>query len=47
MVLETHIKLCVTKSDFPEIFFLPQNLGKWTKNWRKTEFFELIEKFGR
>ena len=25
---------------------LPQNLGKWTKNWLKTGCFEFIERFG-
>ena len=30
MVLETHMKLCVTELDFPEnIFFVP-NIGKMT-----------------
>ena len=27
-------------------FFLPQNLGKWTRNGSKTGFFEFIERFG-
>ena len=42
MVLETHMKLCVTE---PEIF-LPQKLGKWTTNGPKIGFFEFIETFG-
>ena len=41
MVLETHMKLCVTELDFPGKFFLPQN---W-KNGPKTGLFELIGKF--
>ena len=44
MVLETHMKLCVTEPDFPGKFFLPQKLGKWTQNGPKTEFFEFIRK---
>ena len=32
MVLETHMKLCVTVPDFLEKLFLPQKLGKWAKN---------------
>ena len=32
MVLETHMKLCVTELDFPGKFFLPQKWGKWAKN---------------
>ena len=38
MVLENHMKLCVTEPDFPEKIFLPQ---KWAKTW----YFEFIEKF--
>ena len=38
MMLETHMKLCVTESDSPEKNFLPQKLGKWAKNGLKTEF---------
>ena len=45
MVQETHMKLCVTVLDFPEKFFLPPKLGKWTKN-EPTGFFEFIEKYG-
>ena len=26
--------------------FLPKNLGKWSKNWPKTGFFEFIDRFG-
>ena len=39
MVLESHMKLCVTEPDFPEKNFLAKNL-------ENTEFFEFIEKFG-
>ena len=39
------MKLCVTESGFPEKFFLLPKLGKWTKDGRKTGFFEFIEKF--
>ena len=45
MVLETHMKLCVTEPDFPGNFFLPQKFGKWTQNGTKTGFFEFIGKF--
>ena len=42
MVLESHMKLCMTELDFPEKIF-------WTKNQKngpETGFFEFIEKFG-
>ena len=42
MVLETHMKLCVTARFSGKILFAP----KWTQNRPKTEFFEFIEKFG-
>ena len=45
MMLETHMRLCVTEPDFPEKIF-SQKLGKWTKNGPKTGIFEFIEKFG-
>ena len=45
MVLETHMKLCVTEPEFPEKCSLPQKLGKWTQNEPKTGFFEFIGKF--
>ena len=35
MVLETHMKLYVTESDFLEKNFLPPKLGKWIKNGSK------------
>ena len=31
MMLETHMKLCVTEADFPEKKNFPQKLGKWAK----------------
>ena len=37
MVLETHMKLCITELDFRGNFFLSQKLGKWTQ-WTKTVF---------
>ena len=46
MLLETHMKLCVTEPDYPGNFFLRQKLGKnWTKNESKTCLFGFIEKF--
>ena len=44
MVLETHIKLCVTEPDFPGNFFLSQKWGKWAKNGPEPEFFEFTGK---
>ena len=38
MVLEYHVKLCVTEPDFPGKFSLSPKLGKWAKN-----FFNLLE----
>ena len=46
MVLEIYMKLCVAEPDFPDNFFLPPKLRKWTKNGPKTWFFEFIEKLG-
>ena len=46
MVLETHMTLCVTKPDFMEKNVLPQKMGKWTKNGKKTRCFEFSEKCG-
>ena len=49
MVLETHMKLCMTELDFPGKKNLPppqKKFGKWAKNGPKTEFFEFSEKFG-
>ena len=44
MLLETHMKLCMTDPDFPGNIFLPQKWGKWTKSGPKTGFFEFIGK---
>ena len=35
IVLETHVKFCVTEPDFLEKLFLTPKLGKWTKNGPK------------
>ena len=35
----------VAEPDFLEKCFLPQKLGKWTKNGPKTIFLEFMEKF--
>ena len=43
MVLETHIKLCVTKVDFPGKFFLTQNWENGPKMDQKQGFFNLLE----
>ena len=43
MVLETHMKLCVTEPDFPEKCFWPPKLGKWTKNGPKQGFLNLLK----
>ena len=37
MVLESHVKLCVTEPDFPGKFFLPQKLGQWAQNGPKAQ----------
>ena len=39
MVLEIHMKLCMTEPDFPENFFLPPKLGKWVKYELETGYF--------
>ena len=43
MVLETHMKSCVTEPDFLETIFLPPKLENWTKNGAKTGFFKLLK----
>ena len=45
MVLETHMKLGVTKPDFLGKK-LPPKLGKWSKNGLNTGLFEFIEESG-
>ena len=44
MVLEIHMKLCVTEPDFPENFVYPQNRENGQKRGQK-RFFEFIENF--
>ena len=39
MVLETQMKLCMTEPHFPGKIFLPQKLGKWTRNGQKKQGF--------
>ena len=46
MVLEFHVKLCMTEPDFQGKFLLPSKLGKWAINGQKTGFFEFSGKFG-
>ena len=45
MMLETHMKLCVTEPHFPEIFFCPKIWENGPKMDLKQGFFEYIEKF--
>ena len=45
MVLESHVKLCVTEPDFPGKFFLPQKSRQWAQNGPKAGGFEFIGKF--
>ena len=44
MVLEFHVKLCVTEPDLLGKLFLPQKLGKWTQNESKQGFFSIYWK---
>ena len=46
MLLETHMKLCMTESDFWEKKIFASKLAKWTKNGIKTGYSEFIEKCG-
>ena len=39
MVLESHMKVCMTEPNF-----LAQKLGKWFQNGPKTGLFQFIEK---
>ena len=43
MVLETYVKLYVTKPDFPEIFFCPKNWENGTKMDLKQGFLNLLK----
>ena len=45
MVLESHVKLCVTEPDFPGKLFLPQKVGKWAQKGPETGFFQFARKF--
>ena len=46
MVLESHVKLCLTEPDFLGKIFLPPELGKWAQNGSETGFFQFVGKFG-
>ena len=46
MLLEAHMKLCLTEVYFAKKYFLHLKLGKCTKNGLKTGFFEFIEELG-
>ena len=39
MVLETHMKLCVTEPDFLEKIFLAAKIGKMDRKWAKNKAF--------
>ena len=43
MVLETHMKFCVTEPDFPEKNFLPQNWENGPKMGQKQDFLNLLK----
>ena len=43
MVLEAHMKLCVTEPDFAEIFFCPQNWENKLKIGQKQGFLNLVK----
>ena len=43
LVLETHIKLCMTEPDFLDNFFLTQNLENGPKMGQKQGFFNLLK----
>ena len=45
MVLEAHMKLCVTERDFATKKKV-SNIGKLDQKWAKKKFFEFIETFG-
>ena len=53
MVLEAHMKLCVTERDFAKKKNKKKtkkkkvsNIGKLDQKWAKKKFFEFIETFG-
>ena len=43
MVLEIHVKLCVTEPDFPKIIFCPQNWENRPKMGQKQVFLNLLQ----
>ena len=43
MVVETHMKLCVTEPDFTGNFFCPKNWENGPKMDQKQSFFNLLE----
>ena len=43
MVLEIHMKLCVTESDFLEKIFCPQNLENEPKMGQKQGFLSILK----
>ena len=43
MVLETHMKLCVTEPDFPGKMFFLQNWENGPKIGQKQSFLDLLE----
>ena len=45
MLLETHMKLCVTEFNHLQKKKFSKKKGNWAKNRLKMEFFEFIEKF--
>ena len=44
-MLETHMKLCVTKPDFPEKLFCPQNWENGQKMSQKQGFLNILKNF--
>ena len=45
MVLETHMKLCVTEPDFPEKCFFPKKWENGPKVGQKQGFLNLLKNF--
>ena len=46
MLLEIHIKLCVTEPKFLKLFFLPPKWTKWPNNDPKIGCLKIIKKSG-
>ena len=44
MVIENHVKLCVTKPDFSKKFSLPRKRGKRAENGQTMRFFPYFRK---